>query len=67
MNTPSKNNSRFLLAGDSALVIQFGEMVDARINQHVRKLAAIVKHENITGIVDLVPVSYTHLTLPTKA
>ena len=55
MNTPSKNNSRFLLAGDSALVIQFGEMVDARINQHVRKLAAIVKHENITGIVDLVP------------
>ena len=55
MNRPSKNNSRFLLAGDSALVIQFGEVVDAAINQNVRKLAAIVKRENINGILDLVP------------
>ena len=55
MNIPSRNSYRFLFAGDSALVIQFGEVVDARINQHVRKIAAIVKREDINGIVDLVP------------
>ena len=55
MNTPSRNSYRFLFAGDSALVIQFGETVDARINQHVRKISAIVKREDIEGVVDLVP------------
>ena len=55
MNTPSRNSYRFLFAGDSALVIQFGETVDARINQHVRKISAIVKGEDIEGVVDLVP------------
>jgi len=55
MNTPSRNSYRFLFAGDSALVIQFGETVDASINQHVRKISAIVKREDIEGVVDLVP------------
>ncbi|MBH67971.1 MAG: allophanate hydrolase [Rhodospirillaceae bacterium] len=49
------DNPRFLAAGDTALVIQFGEEVDVLINQKVRQLGVAVGTEAIAGIVDIVP------------
>ena len=45
----------FLPAGDTALVVQYGETVDARINRRVRQLAAALRSTAPDGIVDLVP------------
>ena len=46
---------RFLAAGDTALVVQFGEDVDREINRKVIALAAALREREIAGIVDLVP------------
>lgn len=45
----------FLSAGDTALVVQYGETVDARINRRVRQLAKAVRDEAPDGVIDLVP------------
>lgn len=45
----------FLSAGDTALVIQYGEVVDVSINRTVRQLAYAVRKLEIKGIVDIVP------------
>ena len=46
---------QFLSCGDTALVIQFGENVDAEINDHVMRLNAAVRVAAIDGIVETVP------------
>lgn len=46
---------RFLAAGDTALVVQFGEDVDREINRKVIALASALRERDIAGIVDLVP------------
>lgn len=48
-------NPIYLPAGDTALVVQFGEAVDPEINRRVRRLAAAVRAAAPEGIVDLVP------------
>ena len=45
----------FLSAGDTALVVQYGEVVDVSINRKVRQLAFAVRKLNIKGVVDIVP------------
>ena len=45
----------FLSAGDTALVVQYGEVVDPSINKVVRQLAHTVGKEAINGVVDIVP------------
>ena len=45
----------FLSAGDTALVVQYGEVVDVSINRTVRQLAFAVRKLNIKGVVDTVP------------
>jgi len=45
----------FLPAGDTALVVQFGEAVDASVNRRVRHLAAKLRESREKGIVDIVP------------
>ncbi|MBO6563054.1 MAG: 5-oxoprolinase subunit PxpB [Nisaea sp.] len=45
----------FLPAGDTALVVQFGEAVDAAVNRRVRHLAAKLRESGAKGIVDIVP------------
>ena len=45
----------FLDAGDTALVIQYGEVVDVSINRIVRQLAHAVKQLDMRGIIDIVP------------
>ncbi|WP_339855123.1 5-oxoprolinase subunit PxpB [uncultured Nisaea sp.] len=45
----------FLPAGDTALVVQFGEAVDAAVNRQVRHVAAKLRETATDGIVDIVP------------
>ena len=45
----------FLSAGDTALVVQYGETVDPVINRRVRMLATALATRSLEGIVDLVP------------
>ena len=46
---------RFLVAGDTALVVEFGDVVDRAISERVIALADAVEARNIQGIVELVP------------
>ena len=45
----------FLPAGDTGLVVQYGDTVDAAVNRQVRGLAASVAGLHLPGVVDLVP------------
>jgi len=46
---------RFLPAGDSAILIQFGEKIDVQINQKVHALAAFLQNNLIQGIGETIP------------
>lgn len=46
---------RFLPAGDTALVVEFGEEVDRAVSDRVIALADALESEAIAGIVELVP------------
>jgi KipI family sensor histidine kinase inhibitor len=46
---------RILLAGDAALVVEFGDAIDPAINRQVHKLRLAVERDAIAGVVDLVP------------
>ncbi len=59
---------RILLAGDAALVVEFGDRVDPALNREVRALWRAAERAAIPGVLDLVPtyrsllVSYDPLT-----
>ena len=46
---------RIFFAGDSALVAQFDERIDAAVNARVANLAQIVREAHIDGVRDIVP------------
>lgn len=46
---------RFLSAGDTALVVEFGDAVDPAINHRVMRLGEAARAAGIAGLVDLVP------------
>jgi len=46
---------KYLIAGDSALVISFGEEIAEEINEKVLLLCERIEKENIEGIIELVP------------
>jgi len=46
---------RYLVAGDSALVVEFGDTIDPAINRRVRELFLAVEQARIAGVRDLVP------------
>lgn len=48
-------DARFLAAGDSAMVVEFGDMIDEEINNRVHALAAIIEKENIKGVIEVLP------------
>jgi KipI family sensor histidine kinase inhibitor len=48
-------NVRFLPAGDTALVIEFGDRIDFDLNARVLRLSALVRASSIPGIVETVP------------
>ena len=46
---------RFLLAGDSALVVEFGDEISQEVNRKVLALAAALENSSLPGLGELVP------------
>lgn len=61
---------RILLAGDSALVVEFGDAIDPELNREVRELWRALEQAALPGVTELVPtyrsllVYYDPLQLP---
>lgn len=47
--------SRFLLSGDSCLVMEFGDEINPELNQMVRRMSVSLAKADIRGITELVP------------
>jgi KipI family sensor histidine kinase inhibitor len=47
--------TRYLAAGDAALVVEFGDLIDPAINRRVRELCLAVDRARPDGVRDLVP------------
>lgn len=47
--------SRFLLSGDSCLVMEFGDEISPELNQMVRRISVSLAEADIQGITELVP------------
>jgi KipI family sensor histidine kinase inhibitor len=52
---------RLLAMGDSALLIKFGEEIDPVINQRVHQLDALLRADQIAGVIETVPAYATLL------
>jgi KipI family sensor histidine kinase inhibitor len=48
-------NPRFLVAGDTAVVVEFGERVDRELSERVLRLSARVRVSSIAGVIETVP------------
>ena len=46
---------RFLLSGDTALVVELGDEISAEINRRVRDLSAAIDKANLPGVFDYLP------------
>ncbi len=53
---------RYLIAGDSAVTVEFDNAISPDINVRVRQMALAVEHAKIEGIVEVVP-AYRSLTV----
>lgn len=51
----SQENIKFLLAGDSSLVVEFGNEISKDINGKIRKLMDNLKKENLEEVIEVVP------------
>ena len=48
-------NVRFLLSGDTALVVEFGDRADRALNDRVLRLSALLRSSNTRGVIETVP------------
>lgn len=49
------NKTKFLPAGDSSLVMEFGNSIDPLINSKIRNMANILNQTPVEGIVEIIP------------
>jgi KipI family sensor histidine kinase inhibitor len=49
------NNVRFLVSGDTAVVVEFGDRVDRELSERVLALSAAVHAANVRGVIECVP------------
>ncbi len=54
---------RFLVAGDAALIVEFGDAIDPAINRRVRGLFLAAEGARLAGVRDLVPTYRSLLVL----
>jgi KipI family sensor histidine kinase inhibitor len=47
--------TRYLVAGDAAIVVEFGDRIDPAINRRVRELCLALDRARVDGVSDLVP------------
>ena len=55
MNSQLKKGPACRLAGDTGLIVEFGEGIDPDINKKVRTMAAAVKNRQPDGIIEIIP------------
>lgn len=48
-------DARFLPAGDGAMVVEFGKVIDDKINQNVHVLSCWIEEQKIPGVIELLP------------
>lgn len=48
-------NAKYLIAGDSALIVEFSDKIEEEANSRIRGMSLVISGENIKGIVELVP------------
>lgn len=48
-------NVKIMPAGDAALVVEFGNIIDENVNAHVHALARKIEEQHIEGIMEVVP------------
>ena len=48
-------NVRFLPAGDTAVIVEFGDRIDRVVSDRVLRLSALVRAANLPGVVETVP------------
>ncbi|MCC5910401.1 MAG: 5-oxoprolinase subunit PxpB [Clostridiaceae bacterium] len=49
------NKTKYLIAGDRALVMEFGNCISEEINEKIRAMTIAIETKNIEGVVELVP------------
>jgi KipI family sensor histidine kinase inhibitor len=47
--------TRYLVAGEAALVVEFGDRIDPVLNRRVREMGLAIDRARLDGVVDLVP------------
>ncbi|WP_129598177.1 5-oxoprolinase subunit PxpB [Anaerophilus nitritogenes] len=47
--------TKFLIAGEKAVVVEFGDEISEKINQKVRSMMIATKERNIDGIIEFIP------------
>ncbi|CAK7045201.1 5-oxoprolinase subunit PxpB [Tissierella sp.] len=48
-------NVRYIIAGDKAIIVEFGNSISPEINAKVRSMVKAIDESNIIGIIDIVP------------
>lgn len=47
--------NKYLIAGDRALVIEFGDEIEEQVNSKIRSLTLAMERENIKGVIETIP------------
>ncbi len=55
MNSPVKKKPVYRLAGDTGLLVEFGDGIDPKVNAKVRSMAAAFRHKMPDGIIEIIP------------
>jgi KipI family sensor histidine kinase inhibitor len=55
--------AKFLLMGDRGLLLEFGDEINAEVNEKVRKMALALQAERLEGIIEVVPTYRSVLVL----
>jgi len=54
-SNPDSKNARYLVAGDTAVVVEFGDSIQRDLNDRVLRLSALVRASHVQGVVETVP------------
>lgn len=49
------DNGKYIVAGDRAIIIEFGNMINPEINTKIRSMVKSIDKENIEGIIEIIP------------
>lgn len=50
-----RQNTRFRIAGDRGLLVEYGDSIDPVINRKVRAMTMAINQQNVRGVVEVIP------------